>query len=459
MANKTLTNVPSATDIHDTDNVIINQGNAVKQVPFSKLKTESSESYNEENYYGVRITLANTSPDLTRIGLSGLHKTLPIQSGMRRCLLSDNGVVADYLGATDSAVNAYGQKVALDGSAGQVMVEIPEHYRKFETTNAYIDVKLSTQPLAGFTRVPKMYVSAFEAALDRTSRKLSSVVNTTEQYRGGNNTSSWDGTYRSLLGMPATNISLTDFRTYARNRGAEWDCMTYEAQKTIYWLFAAEYATLDSQKAYNAALDSNGYRQGGLGAGVTNFGNWGAYNSMNPFIPCGYTASLGNATGVRTFALSAEQAAAYGSSHSESVPSYRGIENPFGHIWQWTDGVLNVVADGVSSAYICKDRSHYASALNGYYVKHGEMPAGGGWISKVIMGDDGDILPSGCSGGDSGKFYCDYLWNTASAGTCGVLLGGGADLGAACGFVCSLADPAPSSASAGIGSRLCRHCA
>ena len=87
-----------------------------------------------------------------------------------------------------------------------------------------------------------------------------------ERYRGGNNNAAWDGTYRSLLGLPATQISLTDFRAYARKRGAAglngcgWNCYTYEVQRTIYWLFVIEYATRNSQAEFNAQPDANGYK-------------------------------------------------------------------------------------------------------------------------------------------------------------------------------------------------------
>ena len=69
-------------------------------------------------------------------------------------------------------------------------------------------------------------------------------------YRGGNNNTAYDGTYRTFLGRPATGISRTNFRNYARKRKAgstEWNCMTYDIQKELYWLFVIEYATLNSQ--------------------------------------------------------------------------------------------------------------------------------------------------------------------------------------------------------------------
>ena len=119
-------------------------------------------------------------------------------------------------------------------------------------------------------------------------------------YRGGNNNTAYDGTYRTFLGRPATGISRTNFRNYARKRksgSTEWNCMTYDIQKELYWLFAIEYATLNSQAAFNAEKDSNGYAQGGLGAGVTNMSDWGGFNGSYPFVPCGHTDELGNGTG------------------------------------------------------------------------------------------------------------------------------------------------------------------
>ena len=46
-----------------------------------------------------------------------LHRTLPIQSLMRRCLLTDDGV-AIYLDANDSTKTIFGEDAILDGSAG-----------------------------------------------------------------------------------------------------------------------------------------------------------------------------------------------------------------------------------------------------------------------------------------------------------------------------------------------------
>ena len=162
--------------------------------------------------YGVEFDTSVSSPDCTRIGNMALHKSLPIHSRMRGCLLNDNGTVSEYLNPSGWT----GQ--TRDGSRGQVMVELPMHYVKYETEGTKRRIKLSEYPLPGYQLVKKKYVSAYEATVQRSTTTLCSVVNDAADYRGGNNDEERDSTYRSLLGLPATSISRSDFRAYARKR-------------------------------------------------------------------------------------------------------------------------------------------------------------------------------------------------------------------------------------------------
>ena len=119
-------------------------------------------SYPEDVFsYGVQFDTSISSPYCTRVGNVALHKTLPIQSRMRGCLLDDDGQVVEYLDPRDWT----GQ--VRDGSRGQVMVEIPMHYRKFETNGTKRVVRLSEYPISGYHQVPQMYVSAYEASIER----------------------------------------------------------------------------------------------------------------------------------------------------------------------------------------------------------------------------------------------------------------------------------------------------
>jgi hypothetical protein len=418
-------------------------------------------------YYGIEWDSNVANPACIRIGKPELHVSLPIQSGMRRCILKDDGTVNYYLHATDSTKRDNGAAANLDGTDGQVMVEIPAHYRKFEVEGTIHRCFISQHVLPGFHLVPTCYRSAYEAAIDSTTSsapKLASVVNTSAEFRGGNNTTGWDGTYRSLLGMAGTSTSLTNYRTYARRRGAAgkngagWNCDVYDIQKTCFWLYVTEYANLNCQAAYNAEPTSEGYKQGGLGAGVTNVNStaWNTYNAYNPFVPCGYTNSLGNRTGVIDFVMPAE----YGTL-TVQVPSYRGLENPFGHIWRWTDGVKVRIQSnddgGLSELYVCEDPANFQSTNYDNYQVRGLLPITEGYVKRLTMGEYGENMPAEVGAGST-TYFCDYFYTSIPASgeaQRGVLFGGSASYGASAGFGCAATLNAATYTSASIGSRLC----
>lgn len=391
-----------------------------------------------EYSYGVYHDYAVSAPECTRIGNMDLHKTLPIHSLVRGCLLNDNGDVVKYLDPDD-----WSDEVR-DGSQGQVMMEIPAHYRRFNYTDSRWEVRLSEKALAGYHPVPKMYISAYEAALDRDNLMLASVVNDTARYRGGNNNASLDGTPDSLLGRPVSNINLTDFRTYARKRKAgssQWNCYTYEAHKALFWLFVVEYATLNSQADYTPELTAEGYRQGGLGCMDMDY----ELNDYNPIIPCGYTDFLGNGTGIAEYEFPENYGTAI-------VSRYRGIENPFGHIWKWTDGILIKNAE-VFTSNLPND---FSSVSVDNYNLVGNAKSGSGYIKKIIGGEYGEMIATE-TGGSSNTYFCDYHFYSKVSALRGVLFGGCARLGAYAGFVYAHAVYAPSYAAAYVGSRLCFH--
>lgn len=408
--------------------------------------------------YGIERDKTVSSYDCTRIGNMAYHKTLPVHSKMKGCLLSDDGAVLKYLDADDWTGETR------DGSQGQVMVEVPEHYMRFDTEGNKQRVYVSEVPFPGAKKIKKYYVAAYEASLQRSTNKLCSVVNTDADYRGGNNTSGWDGTYRSLLGRPATNISSTNFREYARNRksgSTEWNKIPYSLWKDLYWLFVIEYATLNSQKAYNSAKDSNGYAQGGLGEGVTtlDWTKWTNFNGNNPFIPCGYTDSLGNGTGEVEYSMPTE----YDSTIKKvKVNRYHGIENIFGHIWKWVDGI-NVrispnspTGDGLSKIYVTDNPEHFNDSGYDNMTYIGDEARTGAYVKEIIFGEGGEIMPS-VVGGSSSTYFCDYHYtNIPTSETLrGVLFGGTANDGSDAGLVFAPSGTVPSDTSTDFGSRLC----
>ena len=412
-------------------------------------------------WYGIEWDVTVSNPHPTRIGKDELHKSLPLQNLMRGCTLKDDGTVNYYLHANDSTKRDNGAAANLTGADGQVMVELPDVYVRFEMDGNKRRALISPQALPGFHLWKKDYISMYEASVQRSTTKLCSVVNMDADYRGGGNNSGWDGTYRTLLGRPATSISLTNFRAYARKRGSVgWNCNVYSVHRKVWWLFAIEYCTFNSQEAFNAELTSEGYHQGGLGSGVTTIdgGKWKTFNGYNPFIPCGYTNSLGNHTGYVEFTMPTEYNA---TATKVQVNRYRGIELPFGHIWKWTDGckcMIQSEADGgLSQFYVADDPASYnSSGVSGYELR-GNLPRKEGYVKEVILGEYGEIMPLAVGGGST-TYFCDYFYtNIPASGTSemGVLFGGFANNGAAAGFVYANTINAASAAAAVIGSRLC----
>lgn len=407
----------------------------------------------EERYaYGVEWDTASSSPDGVRVGNMQLHRELPIQSKMRMCEV-------DRLGAV-TAASVSGMVQRLDGS---IMTEIPEHWYKLYTNGTKFRMMLSEIPLPGYNHIDKFYISTYEACISRSEGKLwsenlyaySDGNSSLNNLRGGDNTSDWDGTYRSLLGRPVTNLTRDQFRQAARKRGSGWEMYTYNAHKILFWLFAVEYATLDSQKPFNAQKDANGFAQGGLGPGLTQMTDWANFNNTNPLIPCGYTNEFGNGSGEKAYVVKN----ASGGTHATLMANrYRGIENPFGHIWKYTDGANIQVTTGdagLSILWTTDDPSNFSDTSYTGYDKKGNICRTNGYAKKMLLGEDGDIVTTEV-GGSSSTYWCDYYYTNTSANRMQVVLvGGHADNGSSAGLACVRTDDAPSAAYRDVGSRLC----
>ena len=430
------------------------------------IDTQNKEIYDtitpllEEYYsYGIERDYTNSSPNCIRIGNLDLHRSLPIQSKMRGCLLDDDGNVVEYLPENDWTT------ATRDGSKGQVMVEIPMHYRKFETKGTKYIVRLSEYPLSGYHQVPKMYVSAYEASIERSSGKLCSVVNNDVDYRGGNNASSWDNTYRSLLGRPVSNMNRNKFRSAARKRNTSntsWNIYLYHVHKALFWLYAIEYANFNSQLDYTSELTSDGFRQGGLGMGVSNLSvsEWQLYN-FNPIIPCGYTDILGNGTGVMSYTFYDENNSKVNTSN---VLRYRGIENWFGHIWKIVDGINIRISptkdnggDNISKVFVCEDPSKFSDTNYDGYKYVGNTCRSNGFVKEIIFGEYGEIIPS-LIGNSSITNFCDSFSTVIpiTETLYSVSFGGYSTMKSSCGIISTYLDATPFTPIASYnGSRLC----
>lgn len=429
------------------------------KLEYGDISTEWSPAWEdipdiEERYaYGVEWDMASSSPDGKRVGNMQLHRELPVQSKMRRCLLDRDGGVKEYLDNELSWGGSY-----LDYA---VMTEMPEHWYKLYFNGTKFRMMLSEIPLPGYKHVDKFYISTHEARMYRTDNLLCSAAGASKlsdpnsiNFRGGDNTAEWDDTYRSLLGCPVTNLTRDQFRQAARKRGSGWEMYTYGAHKTLFWLFAVEYATLNSQKPFNAQKDANGFSQGGLGPGPTQMTDWTNFNNANPLIPCGYTNEFGNGSGEKAYVV---KNASDGTHATLMANRYRGIENPFGHIWKYTDGANIQVTtgdNGLSILWTTADPSNFSDSSYVGYDKKGNICRVNGYAKNTLLGEDGDIIATEI-GGSSSTYWCDYYYtNTSTNSLRLVAVGGGSD-GADAGFIRVNTSETPSGAYKHFGSRLC----
>ena len=399
--------------------VVDEEGRNILEVIDASIKGSLAE---DNLMYGVEWDVTVADPAMTRIGNMALHRQLPIQSRMKGCLLDDNGNVVEYLNP------ATWEDAVRDGSKGQVMVEIPEHYRKFETEGNIRRAKISEYPLLGYHYVPKMYISAYEASVQRSTGKLASVRNTTADYRGGNNShSAWDSLNKTMLGRPATQMTREEYRNAARKRGStSWNMLDYNAHKAMCWLYLIEYASRNSQLPV-MPKDANGFMQGGLGEGVNIGESWSSYNSWWPVVPCGHTDCLGNHSGEVAYEMLNDDGSVFKTVY---VPRYRGIENVFGHIWKASDGINTVMSEGVATAYVADAPSLYTDSGVDGYVMIGNAQVGDSFFRDIIFGDGGDIISSIGDGGNS-EYWCDYAFTNVSDGVSAEMFGGNARYGGA----------------------------
>ena len=389
-----------------------------------------------ELWYGVKFDLANSSsPDGVRTGNMEMHKTLPIQSKMRGCTISNTDNTKKYLKANDWTKWEDGTTSSQDSSGVGVeaFVEIPEHYRLLiATPDNTVEIRMSEYNLPGYTKVEKKYIGAYEGSVNLDSSSHNNLLRT--QVR---NTA------------PIVSKTRTEFQTMARNnnRTNNWNIYTYDAHRDLTWLFVVEYATLNSQKAFNASLTAEGYHQGGLGDGVTTGTAKVNGATTYSFVPCGTTNSLGNGTGIIEYTHTNTNAEGTSTGTTVvNVPRYRGIENPFGHVWK---NVIDVVVAGTdNSVYICKDYTKFGTFEGGTNPTAEQLIAAGyelqdfkestitsQYVKKLVNNNQADLFPTVVgNGAGATTYYCDYHWTTVTATPRTLLIGGGSIDGSAAGL-------------------------
>lgn len=370
------------------------------------------------NYYGVSFPIEPQNTLMTRTGYMPWHKELPIQSKMKSCTITSGGIVK-YLSATDRT--KYEDGTDRDISLN-TMVEIPEFWYKCmrDDTTVYLNLYPSNPHIPEAEHVEKFYISAYEA---------SNVDNVLKSINNGSIT-------------PVVNINRTTMQSRARANNSNtmnWNMYTYKAHRILTVLYLVEYACTNSQKAFNAQLTAEGYHQGGLGDGVTTgsikVDGVDTYNC----VPCGSTDEHGNSTGITSVTVNSTDAEGVATQKSYNVPTYRGIENPFGHVWKnCIDTLVHFNAQtNKNDVYINTDLSTFGSTDISDYDYQCSTAITVGHKKKLVYNAAFDILPpiDEAFGGNTTTYWCDYNWTSDSTTDRITLIGGAADNGALSGLL------------------------
>lgn len=345
--------------------------------------------------YGVEWDTTVADPACTRIGNMSYHKSLPIQSEYKGCLVK-NGKVNYYLDPNDWSKKADGTPSILDGTDGDVMVHIPKFYGKSGSNGNKRWVRIATTKIdSSWVEIPEMFVSAYRITTytDADKTKVASVVNTTANYRGGDNDADYDqylasDKFRTNLGKPRTNVSRATMRTNASNSGQELLC--YEFYKwVLYWAYVIEYANFNAQLPFNSELTPDGYHHGGLGPVIyIGYNALLDYNKINPITPCGYTNEFGNFSGSKKIFIPENDAT---TDITRYVNRWRGFENLFGDISTNLDGVI-LDQDNV---YTTSDSSKFGDDISIMNI----ATVGGrgqGAVKEFNLRETGEIIPQLC---------------------------------------------------------------
>lgn len=348
----------------------------------------------------------------------------------------------------------------LNGYDGEVMVLVPEFWIKSWDTATQREVRISPSKIDDtWEHQPRILIGAYHDTVLNTipenmgylstleANSALSVMNTNSYCRGGNNSSTYDAyitsdRFRSMLGKPRTGVLRATMRANCRRSGKE--ILSYlQYKRVLYWLYFIEYANFNCQAGFNSEFTSEGFRQGGLGDGVTtvNGNYWNFYNSYNPLTPNGYTNEFGNGTNIKamTIVMPTVSGGEPTSSTTQYVPRWHGIENPFGDIWNNVDGIIinssSIVENGnkYSEVYATEDPLLYSDSDYSKMRVVGIELNEDGFVKEWDLGNTAEIIPR-LNGGNTTQYKCDYHWINTATGLRTLILGGDAVFGGSAGL-------------------------
>lgn len=310
---------------------------------------------------------------------------LSLYSSSKICNLADDGTVNSYIDDPD---------FAWDGSNGQVMREIDKFWYKHEDIENGYRRFISLSEKDGFKVHPlfvvngnvidKAYCGVFEAVLEDVSAGSYEGNGVTYDY--SNDKLASVAGYQPVTGDP-NSLTRSEARQMATNRGDGWEQNNHPGREALNLLHLIQYANYDMQTT--------------ISEGITNLDSGSNNHAQNT----GHTTSLNGESG--EVVITSLENGATGASETYAM-SFLGIENIFGNVWEWVDGV-NI---NDHTIYIAPGPPYQDDVFSDRYQPIGvALPQSNGYVSKVARNNDYDYgtLPAEANG-NSSTYLCDYYY-------------------------------------------------
>ena len=288
-------------------------------------------------------------------------------------------------------------------STGDVMVKIPKFwYRRYKEGDIEY-IKIADKATTGFTLHPLFNHAGVESDC---------------AYVGAYKTSSNN---KSVSGAsPQVSQTRATFRSNAKAKGTGWSLIDIAAVSAIQMLCMVEFATTNAQAA--------------IGRGYC--------DSNSAALSTGSCNNVANLTGRPA------------GTDGKTDVVYRGIEDFWGNVWEWVDGVN---WNG-GTYYVCNNPANYADDTATNYTAL-SYKGNTGWSSSYITTEGLDtgnnshvMLPSAAGSGSESTYYCDTCWS--STGWKMFRRGGDWASGSLCGLFTANLYNASSYSNTNVGSRL-----
>ena len=407
------------------------------------IDTIPIEGTQPEDWYGVSWSETSSNPDCTRIGNMDMHRSLPIQSMMKPFAFQTQPLYKDQFVPMKENFTSGQYSHNVNDSLSQatndvnIMIKIPEFWYTddYNFNTKTHNLKICQHAKSGWNHHKEAYVSAYEL-YNLNGRAISKREN-----------------------IPTVNFTRANGRTWARANGfdgeAKWNLYTYEEHRAICHLFLVEYATRNSQKAVNTTLTAEGFRQGGLGSGCTTGTATINGATTYSFIPTGSSDSLGSGSGEVTVTIQQTDSSGHNTSTiTRKCNRYRGIENPFGHIWKHTDDIISKYEAPYRTWYKSIKPEQFANNKNTSYKPLTTATVVTGYKTEIRATPTCDFFAAACTNGSESTYWCDYNWDNTDTSEHCLLIGGRSDDGGWAGLFSLLSYTGVGHSDATVGSRL-----